>query len=340
MNIDCQHVNVYRVKDIVRTVGDIDASFTHCYLQPSGLATSSFFRNTGTGGELMWHYVEATLGAGTSEGILSGAFPAPDWHVTDSYVGGPTTSIFDVNVIKWNNFRLDAADITAAGTTCQVEQCELIGVSLDFEAGIVNIGDTQFIGVPTPAYTIRFGGAKNLVSGCDFSGSNTRAIDILAAATGTVIDGNSFTSQSTEEVRTASTDTVATGNANMRVTETGAANANRFADIVAGSTIIGPTTIVNDWNTRSITTTPVTLEITHRTALVDATGGARVVNLPTAASSRYHVYTIKKVDASVNTVTIDASGAETIDGALTVVLTTQWERVTIQSNGTAWFRID
>ncbi len=46
---------------------------------------------------------------------------------------------------------------------------------------------------------------------------------------------------------------------------------------------------------------------------------------------------IKKVDVSVNTVTVDGNASETIDGATTAVLTTQWESITIHCNGTAWF---
>lgn len=100
--------------------------------------------------------------------------------------------------------------------------------------------------------------------------------------------------------------------------------------------LAGSLTLLDNENVRTISTTPVTLDQLHRTVLSDATGGARVVNLPSAASSTQRTYTIKKIDASVNTVTIDASGAETIDGALTHVLTTQYQSVRIQSNGTSW----
>lgn len=74
----------------------------------------------------------------------------------------------------------------------------------------------------------------------------------------------------------------------------------------------------------------------------NAAGGNITVNLPTAASAyntalQYgQIYCIKKIDATVNTVTIDPNGAELIDGAATVVLTVQWEDRMIQSNGTSW----
>jgi hypothetical protein len=67
----------------------------------------------------------------------------------------------------------------------------------------------------------------------------------------------------------------------------------------------------------------------------DATGGAFTVNLP-AASGVVQSISIKKTDASINAITIDGNGAETIDGAATRLLSTQYEAVTLWSNGTNW----
>lgn len=71
--------------------------------------------------------------------------------------------------------------------------------------------------------------------------------------------------------------------------------------------------------------------------LYDASGGNSTVNLP-AASANAQI-TIKKTDATANTVTIDGNGAETIDGGLTAVLTTQYESITLISDGSNWFII-
>ena len=67
----------------------------------------------------------------------------------------------------------------------------------------------------------------------------------------------------------------------------------------------------------------------------DATGGAFTVNLP-AASGVVQSISIKKTDASINAVTIDGNASETIDGATTRLLSTQYEAVTLWSNGTNW----
>lgn len=48
------------------------------------------------------------------------------------------------------------------------------------------------------------------------------------------------------------------------------------------------------------------------------------------------VFFIKKVDSSTNAVTIDGSGAETIDGATTYVLDVQGQAVMLVSDGSNW----
>ncbi len=71
--------------------------------------------------------------------------------------------------------------------------------------------------------------------------------------------------------------------------------------------------------------------------LVDATAGAVTITLPAASSSSGMVLIVKKTDSGANAVTVDANGAETIDGVTTVGLTTQYDSVKIQCDGTEWW---
>lgn len=73
------------------------------------------------------------------------------------------------------------------------------------------------------------------------------------------------------------------------------------------------------------------------TVLADATAGAITLALPPAASARGRIFTVKKVDASGNAVTLDGNDAETIDGAATLAITTQHQSKAIQSDGSGWF---
>ena len=71
--------------------------------------------------------------------------------------------------------------------------------------------------------------------------------------------------------------------------------------------------------------------------LSSATAASFTINLPAAADVSGQVYHIKKIDSSANTITVDANGSETIDGATTAVLTTQYESIQIVCDGTEWW---
>ena len=70
--------------------------------------------------------------------------------------------------------------------------------------------------------------------------------------------------------------------------------------------------------------------------LVSASGGAVTITLPPASGNSGVVFSVKKTDASVNAVTVDGNGAETIDGAATYALTAQYQTVTVVCTGTSW----
>lgn len=88
---------------------------------------------------------------------------------------------------------------------------------------------------------------------------------------------------------------------------------------------------------RAISSTTTARPI-DRALKVDASGAAVTVNLPSAAPNPV-IYTVIKSDASANPVTIDPSGAQTINGAATRDLTSQWETVTLQSDGANWILV-
>jgi hypothetical protein len=81
------------------------------------------------------------------------------------------------------------------------------------------------------------------------------------------------------------------------------------------------------------------LDDNYTIILVDSTSGAVTITLPAAASYKGRHYYIKKIDSSVNAVTIDGNGSETIDDQLTAVITVQYTSLTIFSDGTEWWII-
>jgi hypothetical protein len=92
-------------------------------------------------------------------------------------------------------------------------------------------------------------------------------------------------------------------------------------------------------STYNISTTPHNETATANIVnlLCDTTTTSITVNLPTA-SGNTAIISIKKV-ASANTLTVDPSGTETIDGGTTAAWTAQYESITVVSNGTNWMII-
>jgi hypothetical protein len=64
------------------------------------------------------------------------------------------------------------------------------------------------------------------------------------------------------------------------------------------------------------------------------------INLLAANTQSGAQVQIKRISAGANTLTIDPSGAETIDGAATLSLPNQWDHATIVSDGANWLRLD
>lgn len=103
------------------------------------------------------------------------------------------------------------------------------------------------------------------------------------------------------------------------------------ADPVQGST--GTSGVVDE----KTTAYTVTVDDGTKVLAVDATAGAVTITLLAAATAGDGFeLTIKKTDSSANAVTIDGNGAETIDGAATLVLPAQNDSVTIRSDGSNW----
>ena len=73
----------------------------------------------------------------------------------------------------------------------------------------------------------------------------------------------------------------------------------------------------------------------HKVVLHDASAGAITHNLPTAVGNGA-ILTIKKIDSSTNTITVDPNSTETIDGGGTAVLQVQYESISLVSDGTNW----
>lgn len=83
-------------------------------------------------------------------------------------------------------------------------------------------------------------------------------------------------------------------------------------------------------------TTTYTTTATDGFIRADATSASFTITLITAVGNTGLIQVFKKIDATNNTVTIDASSTQTIDGALTYVLSAEDQSCTIISDGANW----
>lgn len=75
-----------------------------------------------------------------------------------------------------------------------------------------------------------------------------------------------------------------------------------------------------------------------RIITANSTTASFSITLPTAPPTGRKI-TVKRLDGSANTVTVATPGAQTIDGAASHSLTTQWEKVTLIYDGANWLTI-
>ena len=94
----------------------------------------------------------------------------------------------------------------------------------------------------------------------------------------------------------------------------------------------------NHLNVTTVTTN-YTVDVLDDVIKADATSGNVTVTLLSAVGQEGKVYHIKKVDGSINTVTIDADGTETIDAVLSKILTSAWDSLSVVSDGGNWLII-
>jgi len=101
----------------------------------------------------------------------------------------------------------------------------------------------------------------------------------------------------------------------------------------------GPQGAPGDMRAQRTVTTNYSPVITDSIIKVDATTGAKSINLPPASEVPEKVFTIKKIDSSENAVTINGDDDETIDGQASITFDVQWEWYNVASDGLNWILV-
>jgi hypothetical protein len=84
-------------------------------------------------------------------------------------------------------------------------------------------------------------------------------------------------------------------------------------------------------------TSSVTINVSSKIILADASSNAITVTLPSASQVPRKEFHIKKTDSSSNFVTIDPYGSETIDGETAYIITNAYTSRRIYSDGQSWW---
>lgn len=82
-----------------------------------------------------------------------------------------------------------------------------------------------------------------------------------------------------------------------------------------------------------------TAKASDRVIFATSGAGGITVTLPTVTSLKGARYTIKKVDSGAGALTIATTSSQTIDGTTTKTLPAQYDKITVVTDGTAWFTV-
>lgn len=83
-------------------------------------------------------------------------------------------------------------------------------------------------------------------------------------------------------------------------------------------------------------TSNYTMTNSNDVVLVDSSSGNVTITLQAVASATVKRYTVKKIDSSSNTVTVQGNGVEQIDGANTQIIRYQYNSFDMVPNGSFW----
>lgn len=90
---------------------------------------------------------------------------------------------------------------------------------------------------------------------------------------------------------------------------------------------------------KTFSDTPFTATTASKIILWTTTGGNCTQALPAASTCPGAIFTIVKMTADANTVTIDPNGSETINGETTMVLSVQYSSARVMSISSGWILV-
>jgi hypothetical protein len=281
----------------------------------------------------------------------SGAIQAVDLGPYDLKVNGITIGVGAKTITSTNTI-----DNTAIGN----------GVLINNRTGLANTANGfQALQNNTTGSSNTAIGALTLLY--NTTGGNNTATGIGAIYNNTIGSNNTATGLSASYRNTTGDNNTSNGFEALQTNSTGSNNTafGYRADVASANltnaTAIGNGAIVNASNTIQLGNTSVTSVVTSGTIksngmisnlvsktsaytvqtsdeiiTVDATSSTFAITLPTAVGIAGQTFTIKRLNAGVNSVSIGTTSSQAIDGATSWVLNAQYKYLKVVSNGANW----
>ena len=156
-----------------------------------------------------------------------------------------------------------------------------------------------------------------------FTISQTNSIDIEATTAIDILTGGGLTLQGGTQL-------------SIQTPSVGSVSPPSIGDVLTLSTVLGEC----EWQSPiNVVSTAINYIANNKEVVLVTTGAIdKNITLPLAAKANQQI-TIKKIDAGAGVVHIVGNGVETIDGVNDQPLNSQYEVMTVVSNGTEWFVI-
>lgn len=325
----------------------------------SGTANATISAVTGTWSQSSGSCVGLSISPTINQSSTAG-YTALKVDATETATGSGAKTLLDLQIGSSSKFRVDnsgSATMTSTAAYNTADQTtNYERVRQYWDSNILNIVTER--GGSGTLRPMRIGSGPNVGINMNDSGggaANTGKIALSVAATGTAfpitnsVNVSSSSSQQTIFSISAAINQSSTAGytallVNATETTTGSGTKNLIDAQVGGATKFkvdnaGSATMTGTSKAIATKATSYTATAVDYTILGDAASGSIVITLPAAANNAGRIYNIKKIDASANTVTIDGNGAETIDGAATQAISTQYNCVTIQCDGVRWWTL-
>ena len=217
------------------------------------------------------------------------------------------------------------AGTVAAGSLLVVNDLSDVNSAVNARANL-GLGSLSLLNAVADA---NFSGVLAIAHGGTSAATAAAARTALGAAASGLATGSGLTSSATDKV-------IGRSAAGAGALEELACTAFGRS-LIAAASAAAAKTILGGFNLHftSVATDYLAL-LTDDVILVDATAGPVRIDLPPAATMQYKVLYIRRTDAGAANITIDPSGAEQIDNAASVLVTTHEQ---IYCDGTEWWTI-